>query len=122
MIIAATHRATGMGLAGLAALVIAGMVSPASAQSQPAPASSTTAKAPPAAASGTRIERLQGVWVEGPGYKITYGKPYDACAASCLSTDRCRMIEYYRPEKKCNLYDSIRPRLKGGSSIVGIRK
>jgi hypothetical protein len=32
------------------------------------------------------------------------------------------MIEFYRPERKCNLYDKVRPRLAGGSSIVGIRR
>jgi hypothetical protein len=31
------------------------------------------------------------------------------------------MIEYYRPERKCNLYSSLRPLKSGGSSFVGIR-
>ena len=68
------------------------------------------------------MEKLEGVWVEGPGYDITYGKTYEACAERCLANDRCRMIEFYRPERKCNLYAEIRPRKKGGSSDVGVRK
>ncbi len=68
------------------------------------------------------IEPLNGVWIEGPGYDITYGRPYEVCAQRCLATQKCVMIEYYRPEKKCNLYDAIRPRKTGGSSVVGIRK
>ena len=68
------------------------------------------------------MERLSGVWIEGPGFDIGYGGTYDACAAKCLATARCVMIEYYRPEKKCNMYDAVRPRLKGGSSDVALKK
>lgn len=68
------------------------------------------------------IEKLSGVWVEGPGFEVTYGGNYDGCAQRCLGNAKCVMIEYYRPERKCNLYSNMRPRLKGGSSDVGIRK
>jgi PAN domain len=71
---------------------------------------------------GTKIERFDGVWIEGPGYDITYGGNYDACAQRCLAAEKCAMIEYYRPEKKCNMYDVVRPRKAGGSSNVGIRR
>ena len=69
-----------------------------------------------------KIERLAGVWVEGPGFDVTYGGTYDGCAQKCLANDKCVMIEYYRPEKKCNLYDTVRPRKSGGSSDVGLRR
>lgn len=68
------------------------------------------------------MEKLAGVWVDGPGYDVTYGKTYEACAARCLAAERCVMIEFYRPERKCNLYAEVRPRRKGGSSDVGLRK
>ena len=68
------------------------------------------------------MKKTPGVWVEGPGYQITYGRTYELCAQQCLAANRCRMIEFYRPEKKCNLYDSVRPQLKGGDSTVGIRQ
>lgn len=71
---------------------------------------------------GETIERLTGVWVEGPGFDVTYGANYDACAQRCLGNARCVMIEYYRPERKCNLYDQMRPRKSGGASNVGIRR
>jgi hypothetical protein len=74
------------------------------------------------AAAKPRIERLAGVWIEGPGFDITYGKDYDACAGRCLANERCVMIEYYRPERKCNLYDTVKPRKPGGSSIVGLKR
>ena len=67
------------------------------------------------------MQRFEGVWVEGPGFEVTYGGNYDGCAKRCLANDKCVMIEYYRPEKKCNLYSTMRPRLKGGSSDVAIR-
>ena len=68
------------------------------------------------------MQRISGVWVEGPGFDIGYGGTYDACAAKCLATAKCGMIEYYRPEKKCNMYDGARPTLKGGSSDVALKK
>lgn len=76
---------------------------------------------PPAPQPGATMQRLQGVWVEGPGFEVTYGSTYDGCAKRCLTNNACVMIEYYRPEKKCNLYNTLRPRLKGGSSDVAIR-
>lgn len=84
----------------------------------------TVAPAPPPTQPplGTVMDRLSGVWVEGPGFDITYGGNYEACAKKCLGHARCVMIEYYRPEKKCNMYDTARPRKPGGSSDVAIRR
>jgi hypothetical protein len=67
------------------------------------------------------MERQVGVWIEGPGYDITYGGSYEACARRCRYSPRCRMVEFYRPERKCNLYDAARPTLKGGSPDVAFR-
>jgi hypothetical protein len=67
------------------------------------------------------LKRFDGVWVEGPGFDITYGGTYQACSKRCLANAKCVMIEFYRPEKKCNLYDSVRKKLKGGLSVVGVR-
>ncbi len=72
---------------------------------------------------GESMEKLAGVvWVEGPGYDVTYGGNYEKCVARCLGVSKCVMIEYYRPELKCNLHSSLRPRKSGGSSYVAIRK
>jgi hypothetical protein len=79
-------------------------------------------KQPSEALSGAgRLEKLTGVWIDGPGFDVTYGMTYERCEARCLANAKCKMIEFYRPEQKCNLYGAHRPRLKGGSSIVGIR-
>jgi hypothetical protein len=79
--------------------------------------------APPAAGPApVRIVKFSGVWIEGPGAVVTYGGAYADCAARCVADTGCQMLEYYRPEKKCNLYREMRPRLKGGSSDVGIKQ
>lgn len=74
------------------------------------------------ASAKSTMEKVSGVWVEGPGFDINYGKTYEICAQRCLETPRCVMIEYYRPERKCNMYDSQRPQKTGGSSFVAIKR
>jgi PAN domain len=100
----------------LAALVTAIAVPLAFAQTTPA------APTAPAAAPAATMEKLSGVWIEGPGYEIKYGATYEVCSQRCLDSPKCLMIEYYRPEKKCNHYDAVRPRIQGGDSIVGIKR
>jgi PAN domain len=68
------------------------------------------------------IQKTTGMWVEGPGFDIKYGGNFDQCAVRCLATASCAMIEYYRPEKKCNMYDTVRALKIGGSSIIGTKK
>ncbi len=82
----------------------------------------TTMPDPASTKSGSTMQKLSGVWIEGPGFEITYGANYATCSQRCLANAKCAMIEYYRPEKKCNLYDAVRPQLKGGSSDVAIRR
>lgn len=77
--------------------------------------------APAVAPKRTSIKPVPGVWVEGPGFEVTYGGNYDGCAKRCLDNTSCLMIEYYKPEKKCNLYNTMRPHKVGGASIVGVR-
>jgi PAN domain len=68
------------------------------------------------------IEKTTGMWVEGPGFDIKYGGTYEQCAARCVAEATCVMIEYYKPEKKCNMYNAVRPLKTGGDSIVGTKK
>ncbi len=116
--------ASTIGLPGIVLSVFVAACAALAAISTPAAAQGRPTSPPPAAAAtpGSGMEKLSGVWVEGPGYNITYGGNYDACTQRCLAAAKCVMIEYYRPEKKCNLYDQMRPRKTGGSSDVGIRR
>ena len=81
------------------------------------------AQQPPTATQGAApaMTRLPGVWIEGPGYDIKYGADYETCAKHCAAEPKCVMIEYYRPEKKCNMYDSRRPTKAGGSPFVAVK-
>ena len=99
-------------------LIIAGATVSMAAPAGGKPRQGSAGEAP---SSGV-MQKLSGVWIEGPGFDVTYGGNYDGCAGRCLANPGCAMIEYYRPEKKCNLYDNIRPRKNGGSSDVGIRR
>jgi hypothetical protein len=85
-------------------------------------AASSAIAQPVEKSAATGIEKLSGFWVEGPGFDIKYGASYEVCSQRCLDLPKCVMIEYYRPEKKCNMYDTVRPRLTGGASIVGIKR
>lgn len=115
------------------AFALAGMVAPASSDVRPLPAApvstatstageATTGSSTDSLAIRKKMQRLTGVWIEGPGFDVTYGGSFDGCVQRCLVHKTCAMIEFYRPEKKCNLYDSVRPRRPGGSSDVAIRR
>jgi PAN-like domain len=65
------------------------------------------------------LEKTTGMWVEGPGFDIKYGGTYEQCADRCMADATCVMVEYYKPEKKCNMYNAVRPLKTGGSSIIG---
>jgi PAN domain len=80
------------------------------------------AQTPAQTPAKSTIQKTTGMWVEGPGFDIKYGGTYEQCAERCLATSACLMIEYYRPEKKCNMYDAVRPLKSGGASIVGTKK
>ena len=63
-------------------------------------------------ASGTTgdFRKLTRHYVEGEGYDTTLESSYDACSRRCLNEDRCRMFEFYKPKRKCNLFDHTRAR------------
>jgi hypothetical protein len=122
-----TRARLGLAAAALALLAVQSAFSPSVMAQAKGPAKATAepvaAPAAPVPTGGaTRMEAFKGTWVEGGGYDITYGKDYDTCAKRCMAASKCVMIEYYRPEKKCNLYDSVRKQLKGGSSVVAVKR
>lgn len=89
---------------------------------QVAGAAQTDGAGLPAVSPTGAIVKLSGAWVGGQGFAVIFGGSYEACAARCLDTPSCMMLEFYRPERRCNLYDSLKPRMTGGASIVGIRQ
>ena len=61
-------------------------------------------------ASGTTREfrKLTRHYVEGEGYATTLDSSYDDCSRRCLDDGRCLMFEFYKPKRKCNLFDHTR--------------
>ena len=99
---------------------LSGLASSAIAQSLPEPV---------AAKPVERIERLSGHYVEGPGYvtyfhqqTAGYAGTYPECERNCLADARCRMIEFYKPLRKCHLYDHTRHSGKAPSADVGLKR
>ncbi len=85
-----------------------------------APAVPAAVSPPPRSAFIER--RPYGEWVEGDGYEVWTGSNYSDCEQRCLADSRCAMMEFHRPERKCNLYRERRAIKSGGSSDVGIRR
>lgn len=54
------------------------------------------------------MRKLTRHYVEGEGYDTTDGSSFDECSKRCLNDGRCRMMEFYKPKKKCNLFDHTR--------------
>jgi PAN domain len=59
-----------------------------------------------------RMDKLADHYVEGPGYVTFFHKQtkgyagtYVECEKYCLADTRCTMIEFYKPLRKCHLYD-----------------
>jgi hypothetical protein len=73
----------------------------------------TAATAQPA--TGVSMKKLANHYVEGPGYVTFfhqqtkgYGGTYGECEKNCLADARCKMIEFYKPLRKCHLYDHVK--------------
>ena len=53
----------------------------------------------------TKLKILKRRSAPGEGFDTTFDSDYASCEARCLTSSRCQMIELYKPEAKCNLYD-----------------
>ena len=42
------------------------------------------------------------------GYATALDSSYDDCSRRCLDDGRCLMFEFYKPKRKCNLFDHTR--------------
>lgn len=71
------------------------------------------AKSPPQTAQKPALQtptlqKLRRRYVEGEGYETIAGSSFEDCSSRCLRDERCRMLEFYRPKEKCNLFDHQR--------------
>lgn len=77
---------------------------------------------PAAAEPAVFIEKLASHYVEGPGYVTHWGGTYDQCDRRCVADQRCVMIEFYKPQKKCHLYDHTRFSGRSDAADVGMKR
>lgn len=99
-------------LAALAALLA---LSVAAAAQTPRPAEPASSPTQAQARVGVHMNKLADHYVEGPGYVTFfhektrgYGGTYGECEKNCLADARCKMIEFYKPLRKCHLYDHVK--------------
>jgi hypothetical protein len=75
------------------------------------------------------MQKLAAHYVEGPGYvtffhKETkgYGGTYAECEKNCLADARCKMIEFYKPLRKCHLYNHVKYSGQSRDADVALKK
>lgn len=73
-------------------------------------------------AQGATIEYHENTYVAGEGYDTLRGITYGNCASQCLADNSCAMIEFYRPENKCNLFRHSRTAGWSRDAVVGIKR
>ena len=85
---------------------------------KPAPVS------PPASASrsGATLILYANRYVDGEGYETTLNSSYDQCAERCVADSRCRMIEFYGPDRKCNLFNHSKMAGESKVASVGMKR
>lgn len=110
------------------AFALSALALPALAQS-PSPTPQTAAPTATAPAAPATMQKLAAHYVEGAGYvtffhKQTkgYGGTYDECEKNCLADARCKMIEFYKPLRKCHLYNHVKYSGQSRDADVALRK
>jgi hypothetical protein len=68
------------------------------------------------------IQRYANRFVEGEGYRTFYGSSYGSCAQSCLADGNCRMMEFHKPDAKCNLYNHTQIDGSSSDADTGIKR
>lgn len=107
----------------LTTAALAALTLPVLAQSQ------STAPAPAPPAAQVVMQKLPAHYVEGAGYvtffhKETkgYGGTYAECEKNCLADARCKMIEFYKPLRKCHLYNHVKVSGQSRDADVALKK
>lgn len=120
-----------MRLAVLAIGLVTVVAVPAFCQQPAAPMAPTAAAAPTVAPAGAGavMKKLADHYVEGAGYVTFfhqktkgYGGTYAECETSCLADARCTMIEFYKPLRKCHLYNHVKWSGKSRDADVALKQ
>ena len=70
------------------------------------------------------LEKIPNKWIEGEGYKTTLNGTVEDCNKLCAADANCKIMEFYHPENKCNLYNDAKLTLNDGDekAEVAVRK
>jgi PAN domain len=69
------------------------------------------------------MRRLADSYVIGEGYETHRRASADLCQTLCVGDTTCAMSEFYKPERKCNLYSHRNTRAaSGNSAIVAVKE
>ena len=76
------------------------------------------------AESADILEKMPNKWIEGEGYKTTLNGTVEDCNKLCAADANCKIMEFYHPENKCNLYNDAKLTLNDGDekAEVAVRK
>lgn len=70
-----------------------------------------------------RVRKLERKYVEGEGYDTTRESSFEECAERCLHDGRCKMMEFYAPAGKCNLFAHTRAlKADDDDALVGLKE
>lgn len=64
------------------------------------------------------LRKLERRFVEGEGYETIGDSSFEDCSMRCQKDGRCRMLEFYKPKQKCNLFDHQRARRSNDDDAV----
>jgi hypothetical protein len=120
------HRFAIVAAALLVTVIGANAQSPTPSPSQ---AAATAGGSAAPTATAAVMQKLASHYVEGAGYVTFfhnqtkgYGGTYAECEKNCLADARCKMIEFYKPLRKCHLYDHIKWSGKSKDAEVALKK
>ena len=68
------------------------------------------------------MERQANTYVKGEGYDTLYGYSLAACEAQCRSDTGCAMVEFYKPDNKCNLFRHTKTAGASREAMVSIKR
>ena len=76
----------------------------------------------PTIGNTARIVKIANRYIEGDGYSTKTAASFAQCEQRCIADQRCLAMEFYRPERKCNLFEAIKNPLASNDADVGIKQ
>jgi PAN domain len=68
------------------------------------------------------IRPVPNTFVDGDGYAVVKPSTLSDCERRCVADQQCLMFEFYKPDRKCNLFDHVRAAGPSAEAEVGIKE